>query len=786
MNFTIRLKCFINTSLWLSLALILLNSITVTAQQQADNPLLRLQTNSSIFFGSGSAELSESALKTLDDFLLKYNDSLPSEVHLQAFTDDKGKKEANKALAEKRATAVKNYLNQQELSSEMIKIKACSQLQLVPGANIEEQRRQNRRVALELWSETAAEDLTTTKKYCAAKQKNLKDFFKEQQKKANQTFVFNAQKGSLIKGIKGTVVQIPPDCFVDSSGIPATGKIELTLREAYDAKDLILQNLSTTAGDKLLETGGTIFLAAKTENGQELSIADDKIITASMSAKEASLPEMQTFEGEVDSAGNVGWTATQQSVRSVSLLDNFNKYGFNNYSQSHIDKDIALLKKTPEFHLKLPKEMKKQVFRSREPRRPKLRSYSRPQKNDLKNKYAKRKNETSIEYGSRINKKYYSQLKKYNKHRRSNRLKYADYKRDSSDFERALAKHLKEKDAYAVYNNQMRKTLEEMAENLLNFRMNEYPKTYRNVADFYINSTRKNEQMKGRMKQIENEVTNYCEAGNDMNDFLVKLQNSAFKVIDKNNIRKLRNVRKNYDKIPFYRKFHKNSGNSNSYLSTKLRRHKHYIKNLTERVPADANISPYQLRQIRIWRERVDEYYNFKWMLRIKQEILGDMAKNQNIMDQFMEQEKIVCQTQKNYLATKNSMNLIKPKDMAEVYNNAMQIRNMGWINCDRFYRSTRPKQNLEILTNKTRNTVMFLVFEDINSVMRAGVNNSNEGFIAKNIPSNQFVKLIGFRITKSGAEMFVQEGRVAQLNRTKPVFEKKTLQEIENVMAAI
>jgi hypothetical protein len=100
-------------------------------------------------------------------------------------------------------------------------------------------------------------------------------------------------KTMLLKGEKGTVVYISRDAFQFADGTVPTGTINIELKECYSLTDMIGQNMSTTSGDRILETGGMVYFQA-TSDGKQLSLKDKKAIVVAF-PKGSQTKEMDLF-----------------------------------------------------------------------------------------------------------------------------------------------------------------------------------------------------------------------------------------------------------------------------------------------------------------------------------------------------------------------------------------------------------------------------------------------------------------------------------------------------------
>ena len=66
----------------------------------------------------------------------------------------------------------------------------------------------------------------------------------------------------IIYGEQGTVVRFPANCF-STQGLTDVNEIEITLCEYYTIEDILLSGLTTTSEDKIIETGGAIYVEAR-------------------------------------------------------------------------------------------------------------------------------------------------------------------------------------------------------------------------------------------------------------------------------------------------------------------------------------------------------------------------------------------------------------------------------------------------------------------------------------------------------------------------------------------
>lgn len=121
-----------------------------------------------------------------------------------------------------------------------------------------------------------------------------------------QRFTLNPKAAQVITGNSGTILLIPHNAFVDKNGNPAEGKVKLELVEAISINDLIEMHLGTMSDQGMLETGGSIYLGAKSESGEELVLAENKSIEAEVPTLNKK-PGMQLWEGVANEDGSISW-----------------------------------------------------------------------------------------------------------------------------------------------------------------------------------------------------------------------------------------------------------------------------------------------------------------------------------------------------------------------------------------------------------------------------------------------------------------------------------------------
>jgi hypothetical protein len=160
--------------------------------------------------------------------------------------------------------------------------------------------------------------------------------------------------------------------------------------------------------------------------------------------------------------------------------------------------------------------------------------------------------------------------------------------------------------------------------------------------------------------------------------------------------------------------------------------------------------------------------------------LLSSSINNEWGPDRFSEdtsiQQSVYNELMKQFVVADYSLDEIK-----SVYDK-IDIKQLGWINCDRFL-NIKDKTNIEIAFKDKKNTnsvSAYLVFKDINSIMRSDgffTKEQNSNLYFTDIPVNAKVKLIAFTI-KDGKSYSYKSDFIIKANQTIDVVFKETTQE--------
>ena len=103
-----------------------------------------------VLFETGSATLSASSNKSLDELAAFMKRKTTMEIEVAGHTDNVGNAEANLTLSQKRAEAVRNYLLRKGIHPSRVKAKGYGQDSPVADNGTEEGRRKNRRTEIHI------------------------------------------------------------------------------------------------------------------------------------------------------------------------------------------------------------------------------------------------------------------------------------------------------------------------------------------------------------------------------------------------------------------------------------------------------------------------------------------------------------------------------------------------------------------------------------------------------------------------------------------------------------
>ncbi len=110
---------------------------------------------------------------------------------------------------------------------------------------------------------------------------------------AAESFEISPSEETLLTGAKGTKLFIPADAFQFADGTTPATRVKIELKECYTLSDMIAENLSTSSGNRILETAGMIYIKASAD-GKELTVKEGKAFVVAF-PKGSQTAEMDLF-----------------------------------------------------------------------------------------------------------------------------------------------------------------------------------------------------------------------------------------------------------------------------------------------------------------------------------------------------------------------------------------------------------------------------------------------------------------------------------------------------------
>ncbi len=249
---------------------------------------LSAQKTETVYYEIGKSVLSEKAKTMLNKSCEKIDNVLLVQITLIGHTDGEGEPAYNVTLSENRTKAVKEYLLSKGIDKDKIIMEFYGGDNAVEENENGQTLSQNRRVEVIIENKEIVRS----------------DIF-EKFNKESQVFNISANKNSTITGAEGTIIKIPKKSFVKNNGEEIDGEIEIKLKEFYKKSDILSADLPTLSDNKILETGGIIYISANS-SGEELKLKEKEEIEIEFAFRKKN-NTMETFTGERHH-NHINWT----------------------------------------------------------------------------------------------------------------------------------------------------------------------------------------------------------------------------------------------------------------------------------------------------------------------------------------------------------------------------------------------------------------------------------------------------------------------------------------------
>jgi len=247
-----------------------------------------------IQFSSDKHALDQTATQKLDEVCAFLAANPSAKIKLTGRTDFVGTTGYNITLSRLRTNEVAAYLKSKGWAKAEINEKWVGENKPLANNNEESGKALNRSVEI----------LVTIVHYA-----NADEWLREQQKGYEKVYFLKNSGDNTIITDNETVLNIPKQAFIGPDGKPVDNKnIKVVIKEVSNPLDAIINQVFTTSGDQLLETGGMISIEAFS-NDKQLKLAEGKDLNIKIPSESAKT-DMFVFEGVTDNSGKIDWKNT--------------------------------------------------------------------------------------------------------------------------------------------------------------------------------------------------------------------------------------------------------------------------------------------------------------------------------------------------------------------------------------------------------------------------------------------------------------------------------------------
>lgn len=251
-----------------------------------------------IYFNMKEGKINTPNKTQLKKTIKKYDLNSIHEVIVSGYSDTIGKESYNEKLSKIRAVNTKIELVNQGIPSDKIKIKWFGETDKFDKLD----HHKNRHVEIIFRTKT----LETYKP--------IPKFYEKSQVEI-QKFKINSDKDTVIRGKQGTIIKIPAGAFSYKNIELKKSTIDFQLKEVFLKSDMILENLTTISGNRILETQGMVYTNAML-NGKPIGLQKKISI---LTPTDTIMDDAQIFDGSRDlHSDEMNW-----SINNNTALRNF-------------------------------------------------------------------------------------------------------------------------------------------------------------------------------------------------------------------------------------------------------------------------------------------------------------------------------------------------------------------------------------------------------------------------------------------------------------------------------
>lgn len=230
-------------------------------------------------------------------------------VSIVGHTDAEGSESYNEILSKKRTNSVRQELLKLKISDSIIESNYYGESQLIE--KIQGKSEINRRVEIKLEFETESKEIKSPVQSLESLLSNLTN--------PPQKFCINNNRDTIIRGEKGTIINLKANSVARIDGKPIKECVELELKEAYSKSDMILNNLTTTSNGKLLESEGMFNLSPSKNNTSPLKLVKDYVAFVPTDSIRS---DVQVFDGHRANENNlINWIPASGGIGGIGFED---------------------------------------------------------------------------------------------------------------------------------------------------------------------------------------------------------------------------------------------------------------------------------------------------------------------------------------------------------------------------------------------------------------------------------------------------------------------------------
>jgi hypothetical protein len=267
------------------------------------------QKSTSIFFDTKQTVLSAEAKSQLTALVAEIKPLTINKISIVGFADADGSDALNQSLSEQRAVVVKSFLVERGIDNQLITAVGRGKV------TVDKDKNRSRRVDVVVEFMPTQTPVVAAKPAVVAPSKPVPNIMALYQALGTpiQNFKISTNRDTLLRGSKGTAIFIPKNVF---EGVPANATVDFRLKEAYSTADILGDNLNTTSGDKILQTGGMIYTDAQF-NGKPVQLKDNLLV--SFNSAESRQEGMQIYSGKRNAQqnGKIDWQLQPKEVEET-------------------------------------------------------------------------------------------------------------------------------------------------------------------------------------------------------------------------------------------------------------------------------------------------------------------------------------------------------------------------------------------------------------------------------------------------------------------------------------